>query len=205
MGRLSPSFFARDTLEVARDLLGQRLVRIVNGRRLSGRIVEVEAYVGEEDLACHASRGRTRRTEVMYGPPGHAYVYFIYGMYHCLNVVTEREGFPAAVLIRALEPVEGVDVMRAHRGCRDDRELTSGPGKLCVALQIDRRLNGIALYDHGELFLDEDEPVASDRTATSTRVGIKVPGWAAEAPWRVYVADSPFVSGARRPTRTTIR
>jgi len=206
VGRLSPSFFARDTLAVARDLLGQRLVRIVNGRRLSGRIVEAEAYVGEDDLACHASRGRTRRTEVMYGPPGHAYIYFIYGMYHCLNVVTEAEGFPAAVLVRALEPEEGIADMWAYRGCQDERELTSGPGKLCMALQIDRRLNGIDLCDHGELFLEEGEPIAPHRIATSTRIGIRVPGWAAEAPWRVYVADSPFVSGApRRATHRAMR
>jgi len=201
MGRLSPSFFSRDTLEVARDLLGQRLVRVVNGCRLSGRIVEAEAYVGEDDLACHAARGRTRRTEVMYGPPGRAYIYFIYGMYYCLNVVTEREGFPAAVLIRALEPEEGIETMRVHRHVGGDLDLTSGPGKLCAALQIDRRLNGVDLCDDGELFLEEGEPVPPERIATSTRIGIKVPGWATEVPWRVYVSDSPFVSPVKRGAR----
>lgn len=204
MKRLEPSFFYRDTLAVARDLLGRRLVRVLDGCRLSGRVVEAEAYIGEDDLACHAARGRTRRTEVMYGPPGRAYVYFIYGMYHCLNVVTERDGFPAAVLIRALEPDEGIEAMREYRGRRNDLELTNGPGKLCAALQIDRRLNGVDLSDHGELFLEEGEPVATERVTTSPRIGLNVPGWAADVHWRVFVADSPFVLGARgrwRPRR----
>ena len=127
MTRLSRDFFARDTLAVARNLLGQRLVRVLDGARLAGRIVEVEAYVGEGDQACHARFGRTRRNAPMYGPPGHAYVYFVYGMHHCLNVVTGREGNPAAVLIRALEPLEGIEGMRARRGGRPDAQLASGP------------------------------------------------------------------------------
>jgi DNA-3-methyladenine glycosylase len=193
--RLNPSFFEHDTLQVARDLLGRRLVRIVAGQRLSGLIVEAEAYIGEDDLACHASRGRTARTQVMYGPPGKSYVYLIYGMYHCLNVVTEREGLPAAVLIRALEPQEGSESMRRRRANRPDRELTNGPGKLCQALDIDRRLNDINLTTHEELFLEEGEPLIAERIATSPRIGLKVPGTAAEAPWRVYIAGNSFVSG----------
>ena len=115
MKPLERAFYARDTLTVARDLLGRRLVRLRDGERLSGTIVEVEAYIGEGDSACHASRGPTRRNASMYGPPGHAYVYMIYGMYHCLNLVTERDGFAAAVLIRALEPIEGLETMQKLR------------------------------------------------------------------------------------------
>jgi DNA-3-methyladenine glycosylase len=130
--RLGREFYARDTLTVARELLGQRLVRVMeDGQRLAGIIVETEAYIGEEDQACHASHGRTPRNAVMYGPAGFAYIYFIYGMYYCLNVVTEQEGFPAAVLIRAIEPTEGIPRMQAYRQGRPLHELTNGPGKLC--------------------------------------------------------------------------
>lgn len=197
MSRLPRAFYQRDTLQVAHDLLGARLVRTIDGRRVSGIVVEAEAYVGEDDLACHAARGRTARTEVMYGPPGHAYVYFIYGMYYCLNVVTESEGFPAAVLIRSLRPDEGVDVMRARRPGREDRELANGPGKLCVALNIDRRHNGLDLTTSRELFLETAESFPDASIATSPRVGIDVPGWAMDTPWRFYLAGSPFVSAPR--------
>jgi DNA-3-methyladenine glycosylase len=199
--RLSPAFFERDTLQVAKDLLGCRLVRIDDGQRLSGLIVEAEAYIGEDDRACHAARGRTPRTRVMYGLPGRSYVYFVYGMYHCLNVVTEREGFPAAVLIRALEPQEGFEVMRRRRGGRPDRELTNGPGKLCQALGIDARLNGVDLTVHDRLYLERGEPVPPEQIAVSPRVGINVQGWAADVPWRAFVAGSPFVSGYRSHNR----
>lgn len=191
---LQPSFFSRDTLRVARDLLGRRLVRVINGQRVSGLIVEAEAYIGEDDLACHAARGRTARTEVMYGPAGRSYVYFIYGMYHCLNVVTEQAGFPAAVLIRGLEPQEGLDIMRQYRSGRSDRELANGPGKLCLALDIDKRLNGIDLTSHPDLFIEEGEPVSNDNVATSPRIGINLSGTASEIPWRVYVRGNPYVS-----------
>jgi len=134
---LGRDFYARDTLKVAGELLGQRLVRVIDGEQLSGLIVETEAYIGEEDRACHASRGRTPRTEVMYGPPGHAYIYFIYGMHHCLNVVTDRVGFPAAVLIRGIQPQEGVEYMRRNRGFRPEGELTNGPGKLEETAGVD--------------------------------------------------------------------
>ena len=196
MSRLEREFFARDTLTVARELLGQRLVRVIacpshqdrEGQRLSGRIVEAEAYIGEEDAACHASVGRTQRTEVMYGPPGQAYVYFIYGMHHCLNIVTEREGFPAAVLIRAIEPEEGLGVMRANRPGRPDVELTDGPAKLCQALQIDQRLNDVDLCTSDELFLEWAEPVPEARIVATPRVGVRGDETALNVLWRFYVA-----------------
>jgi len=195
MPRISRDFFARDTLAVARELLGQRLVRVVDGQRLAGRIVEVEAYIGEEDQACHASCGPTRRNAPMYGPPGHAYVYLIYGMHHCLNVVTEREGNPAAILIRALEPLEGVDRMRALRGGRPDLPLTSGPARLCQALDIDRRFDGADLCaPDALLFLEEEDSVPDGAVATSPRVGVRGDEVAVAVPWRFCVRDSRHLS-----------
>src|SRR5512143_659622 len=120
MARFAREFFAGDTLAVARGLLGARLVRLLDGQRLSGIVVECEAYIGQDDTACHASRGRTRRNAVMFGPPGHAYIYFTYGMHWMLNVVTEVEGFPAAVLLRAIQPVEGIETMRALRKTQEN-------------------------------------------------------------------------------------
>jgi DNA-3-methyladenine glycosylase len=198
MSRLDLDFFCEDTLQVAQALLGKRLVRVIDGRRLSGRIVEGEAYIGEADRASHAARGRTARNEVMYGPPGLAYVYFIYGMYWCLNIVTEEAGFPAAILIRALEPLEGLDLMRARRPGRPDHELTNGPGKVCAAMSIDRRLNGVDLTSSEALFLEDDVPVASDRIALSPRIGLNSKlGQAIVVPWRVYLAGNRFVSAQR--------
>ena len=197
MSYLPRDFFARDTLTVARELLGQRLVRLLDGgdKRLSGRIVEVEVYVGENDEACHASRGRTKRNAPMFGPPGHAYVYFIYGMHHCFNVVTEREGFPAAVLIRALEPLEGIELMRELRGGRPDLPLTSGPARLCQALDIDRRLDGADLCTPGApLFLERDTAVPDANVVAGPRIGVRGNEAALTAPWRLYVQDNRYVS-----------
>ena len=185
MERLARDFYARDTLTVARELLGQRLVRLVRGQELAGLIVEVEAYVGQGDEACHAACGRTARNAVMFGPPGHAYVYFIYGMHYCFNAVTDREGYAAAVLVRALEPLEGIDVMRAHRKGRTGVELTNGPAKLCYALGIDRALNGVDLVEGEELWLERGGPAPGDPTtardgsaslreiASGPRVGVR--------------------------------
>jgi DNA-3-methyladenine glycosylase len=195
MERLRRAFFARDTLTVARELLGQRLVRMLDGQRLCGRIVEVEAYIGEEDRASHARCGVTRRNAPMYGPPGHAYIYLVYGMHHCLNVVTEREGYPAAVLIRALEPLEGVEQMRTRRGGRPDVQLTSGPARLCQALEIDRRFDGADLcVPDARLFLEEDAVVPDEAVATGPRVGVRGDDVALTVPWRFYVRDSRYVS-----------
>lgn len=194
MDRLPREFYAQDSLVVARALLGQRLVRVLNGERLAGRIVETEAYRGEADAASHAARGRTARNAVMYGPPGHAYVYFTYGMHFCLNAVTGPEGVASAVLLRALEPLEGIAIMRAHRGGRQGRELTGGPARLCQALAIDRRFNGADLVTGTELFIEADAPVAAERVVTGPRIGVRGDATALAAPWRFVVQDNPYVS-----------
>jgi len=195
--RLTREFFSQDTLTVARLLLGKRLVRRLNGQRLVGRIVEVEAYIGEEDEGCHASIGRTARNAVMYGPPGHAYVYFTYGMHWMLNVVTEAEGFPAAVLIRALEPVEGLRIMaRNRKGCMVFN-LCSGPAKLTQALGITRGFNGADLCARrgSELWLEDAPPIPERSIAVGPRIGLNSVSepWKS-MPWRFYIANSPFVS-----------
>ena len=179
---LPHEFYNRPTLTIARELLGTRLVRILGGVRLTGIITETEAYVGEEDLGCHAKSGQTRRNAVMFGPPGHAYVYFTYGMHWMLNAVTEREGFPAAVLIRAIEPVEGVDVICARRQGRD----TLGPAKLTQALGVDEALNGADLCDPGSgLWIGAGIPVDDSDIITGPRVGLyTVPEPWKSMPWR---------------------
>lgn len=193
--RLQRDFFARATLTVAPDLLGRTLVRMREGERCSGRIVEVEAYIGQEDQASHARCGRTERNAAMFGPPGHTYVYLIYGIHHCLNIVTRERGFPAAILIRALEPLSGIERMREARGGRPVRELTDGPGKLCQALEIDRRFDGRDLCaPDAALFLEGGTPVNEDAIATSPRVGVRGDEAALTAPWRFYLEDNAFVS-----------
>lgn len=182
MPRLPCSFFARATVSVARALLGQRLVRVLpDGTRLAGRITETEAYVGESDLACHARAGRTARTAVMYGRPGLAYVYFIYGAHWCLNVVTERADFPAAVLIRALQPLEGLNRIRANRSGRPDAQLADGPGKLTQALGITAAHNGVDLCAREADLVFERAPAPPEAEITAgPRVGLaNVP-----EPWR---------------------
>ena len=197
--RLTRAFFGRDTLSGARDLLGRHLVRIMDGGRISGQIVETEAYVGDEDKASHASHGPTERNASMYGPPGHAYVYLIYGMYHCFNVATERKGYPAAMLIRALKPIEGLRFMRDRRGrvgARDPRKLTSGPGRLCQALAIDQSHDGLDLCaSDALLFLERGESVAEAAVGTSPRINVRGDEAAVSAPWRFWVRDNPHVSG----------
>ena len=196
MTRLTRAFYARDTLTVARDLLGQRLVRHWAGQELVGRIIEVEAYV-QDDAACHASRGRTARNAVMFSPPGHAYVYFIYGMHHCFNVVTEPKGSAAAVLVRAVEPLAGIDVMRQNRGGRQGPELTNGPAKLCYALGIDRVLNGADLVSGQALWLERGIAVEDACLASGPRIGVRGDERALTAPWRLWVEGHPYVSRAR--------
>lgn len=167
---LARAYFNRSTLAVARSLVGKYLVREHDGDVIAGKIVEVEAYVGERDKACHASKGRTQRTDVMFGPAGVAYVYLIYGMYHCLNVVTEREEFPAAVLIRAVE-IDGV--------------LIDGPGRLCRALRIDRTLNRLDLTQGRSLwFEDRAERLRRTEIQPFPRIGVDYAGAWAKKPWR---------------------
>ena len=178
-----------DTLALAPALLGSYLVRALDGELLVGRIVETEAYMAEGDPACHAYRGETPRNRVMFGPPGHAYVYKIYGIHHCVNVVTEPAGRGAAVLIRALEPVQGVEAMAERRNGRKD--LTNGPGRLCLALGIDGALNGVALTRPGALYLLHSPTPPDEPIATSPRIGITQ---GAELPWRYFYAGNRWVS-----------
>lgn len=197
--KLGVEFYDRPTLGVARALIGKVLVRSRGKSGLAGRIVETEAYVGEEDRACHASKGRTSRTEVMFGPPGCAYVYLVYGVYCCLNVVTEREGFAAAVLIRAIEPLEGLGRMRRNRGrALAEHDIASGPGKLCQAFGIDRRLNGTSLAGP-ELWI-EDRSHDPGTILRSPRIGVDYAGPWRDKPWRFFVQDSPHVSRHRLNT-----
>jgi DNA-3-methyladenine glycosylase len=180
---LGRSFYARDAATVACALLGQRLVRMLDGARVSGLICEVEAYGGAGDAASHAYR-RTPRSAIMYGPPGHAYVYFIYGMHFCLNAVTEADGQAGAVLIRAIVPEEGLAILRRRRGAVADRDLTNGPGKLCQALGIARAQNGIDLTTSCELFIEETAPVSADRVAITPRIGVRGDEVARQRLWR---------------------
>jgi DNA-3-methyladenine glycosylase len=192
--RLPRSFFTRPSPEVGPDLLGRILVRRVgDGPLLTARIVEAEAYQ-EDDPASHSFRGRTNRTEVMFGPPGHAYVYFTYGMHHCMNVVTGSIGEGSAVLLRAAEPLKGLEEMARRRGTNDSRSLCSGPGRLCQAMGIDRAENGLDLVRGQHLWLLEGAPVALSKISVGSRVGITS---GTERPWRFSVRGDRFVSRAR--------
>jgi DNA-3-methyladenine glycosylase len=181
--KVTRDFYAGNTLSVARELIGTYLVHADRGTVRIGRIVETEAYRGPQDLAAHSARGRTPRTEVMFGPPGHAYVYFIYGFWYCLNIVTAAEGVPHAVLLRALEPIKGID------------DKTWGPGLLCRAMHIDKKLNGVDLC--GDVLWLERPPASSHkpaRIARGPRIGVEYAGKWAERPWRFYDRDSRYVS-----------
>ena len=197
--RIAREFYARPTLTVARELLGQRMVRRLNGERLAGRIVEVEAYIGATDRSSHARSGKTARNAAMFGAPGHAYVYLIYGMYHCLNLVTEADGFPAAVLIRALEPLEGIPTQRQLRGMqRPLRDLTRGPGRLCQALAVDRRFDGVDLCSsQAQLWVEYDEKIPASQIIPSPRIGVRGDTAALTARWRFLIRDNPWIS--RKP------
>lgn len=191
MTSLPDTFFAGEVTEVARNLLGKRLVRLHMGKRISGIIIETEAYRGEDDLACHARNGKTERNAVMYGRPGCAYVYFTYGMHWCLNAVCGPEGFPAAVLIRAIEPQEGVDFIAARRLGRPRAEWCSGPARVCKALEIDRALNGVTLCDdESPLWIEDGTPIADQFVKQTPRVGIShsPEPWRSK-PWRYVVTN----------------
>jgi DNA-3-methyladenine glycosylase len=189
MSSLTPAiFYMQPTLEVARALLGKRLVRRDGGMRLSGIITETEAYIGEEDQACHARSGRTRRNEVMYGPSGFAYVYFTYGMHWMLNVVTEAEGMPAAVLLRAMLPMEGREVINLRRSGRD----VGGPAKLTQALGIDARFNATCLYQTGSILrIEEGVSIAPKDLLIGPRVGLNnTPEPWKSMPWRFRISSA---------------
>ena len=207
MDILNESFFRLPALEVARRLLGQTLSHQTKQGRISGRIVEAEAYIGEEDLACHARAGRTARTEFMYGPPGHAYIYLTYGMYWMLNVVVEPEEYPAAVLIRAIEPLEGEELMLGNRLRGSSfhklkreldadylrKNLTNGPARLCLAYGITGELGGANLMK-SPLRIEPVPPILDSQTQTSKRIGIAYAGKCADQPWRFFIRDNPWVS-----------
>ena len=181
VGRLARAFYDRDTVEVAHDLLGKHLVHVTGGVERVGRIVEVEAYLGPHDLAAHSAKGLTKRTQVMFGPPGHAYVYLIYGMHWCMNVVTQREGMASAVLLRALEPVRNVEGR------------TQGPGLLCKAMGIDGRLHGHDLLSD-DLFVRavrDPRPIA---IVKRPRIGVDYAGHWARRLLRFYIRGNPFIS-----------
>jgi DNA-3-methyladenine glycosylase len=184
--KLTREFYARRTLTVARDLVGMHLVRSYRGRQLTSRIVETEAYQGPSDLAAHSARGKTERNAVMFGPPGHAYVYLIYGMWNCVNVVTREEGVPHAVLIRAVEPIANID------------DKTWGPGLLCKSMHIDRSLSGADLLG-STLWLEAPNDIklgksGPARIARATRIGVDYAGDWAQKEWRFFDRDSPYVS-----------
>ncbi|MCI0530437.1 MAG: DNA-3-methyladenine glycosylase [candidate division Zixibacteria bacterium] len=190
--RVSRQFFDLPTLELARALLGKLVVREIDGQSLSGRIVETEAYLGRKDPASHAFRGVTRRNSTMFGPPGYAYVYFVYGNHYCLNVVSGPDGTGEAVLVRALQPISGIEQMKRNRRQESETNLANGPGKLCQALSIDTRMNGTS-FESDMLYLAEGNN-SSKTIARSTRVGISK---GKEKLWRFYLKDNPFVSNYR--------
>jgi DNA-3-methyladenine glycosylase len=194
VARLRRGFYARDPVDVARDLLGKMLVNAMDGVLLRGRIVEVEAYRGQADPGSHAYRGPSPRNSVMFGDAGHLYVYISYGIHFCANVVTDRTGIAGAVLLRALEPIDGVGEMEKRRGPRPVVDLCNGPGKLCQAFGITREQNGVDL-DTGEVWI-EDDCCVNLKIGNSRRIGLSA---GADLPLRFYVTDSAYVSRARPP------
>ncbi len=196
MKALPREFYARPVLEVARDCIGMVLVHRSPEGEAAGRIVEAEAYRGPLDLAAHSSRGLTKRTAAMFGPPGYAYIYLLYGMHWAINLVAASEGEPHAVLIRAIEPLRGIELMARRRGKpASSRELTSGPGKLTQALAITGHHYGIDLCGE-ELFLEAGEPPA--RVGRSPRINVAYAGEWASRPWRFYERGNRYVSVAPR-------
>jgi len=216
--KLSRRFYAQPTLLVAKKLLGKYLIHKIGKKKLIGKIVETEAYLGPKDLASHASSGRTKRTELMFGPPGHAYIYLIYGMYYCFNVVTEKKDYPAAVLIRAVEPIKSLTVSPLSKGRESTLlskkargilpllnkglsrakkggiELTNGPGKLCRYLKIDKKLNGIDLTGNILWLEDRGAKIPPNQIVKAKRIGVDYAGKWKNKKWRFYIKNNPFVS-----------
>ncbi|MGO9481934.1 MAG: DNA-3-methyladenine glycosylase [Candidatus Kryptoniota bacterium] len=194
---LPAEFYQRDTLELVPEILGKVLVRKANRKVLAGRIVEIEAYIGN-DPASHASKGMTERNKVMFEAGGVAYVYFTYGMHFCFNIVTDKKGFPAAFLVRAIEPIAGIDEMKKNRnldpageGTAAMKNLTNGPAKLCKALGVDRKLNGENLCGEKLFLADDGFVVHKNEIGNSTRIGIRV---GREVKWRYFLKGNKFVS-----------
>lgn len=187
---LKKSFYSQPTEKVARELLGKFLCRKISNKLYIGKIVETEAYLGEKDLACHTSKGITERNKIMFGPAGHAYIYFIYGMYHCFNVVTEKENNPCAVLIRALEPIN----MPYSRNTKSCVPATNGPAKLCREFEIDRELNGHNLTLGRKLWIENEEKIKPIQIKKSKRVGVDYARIWKDRLLRFYIKDNKFVS-----------
>ncbi|MDR3580932.1 MAG: DNA-3-methyladenine glycosylase [Oryzomonas sp.] len=196
---LPREFYLRDAIQVAQELIGKELVHCSSGGITSGVIVETEAYMGVTDPASHAFGGlRSKRTEIMYLPGGRAYVYLIYGMYNCMNVTAQKEGVPECVLIRALQPVRGMEIMQARRGLKNPESLmnlTNGPGKLCQAMEIGADLYGADLCDK-RLFVQEAEIPTAGEVGASRRLNIEYAGNARDLEWRFYLKGNPFVTKA---------
>ena len=210
---LERAFYTRDAIYVARDLLGKKLVHLDNTGETSGIIVETEAYAGSGDAACHSYKrscpSERHRTNVMFEPGGYAYVYLIYGMYNCFNVVANAPGEPEAVLIRALEPRDGISLMKKRRKTQDVKKLCNGPGKLCMALGITRAHYGVDLCDAGAadtfvtdaaeaIFITEGEPISESRVLATPRINVDYAGEAALLPYRFVLRDSKFLSAKNR-------
>ncbi len=187
---LGKDFFRRNVVEVSKDLLGCFLVREKNQNMVVGKIVETEAYCGEDDPACHAFGGKTDRNKIMYGEPGHAYVYLIYGVHELLNFVTGKKGIPEAVLVRAIEPIDGVEQMKKNREVDDLKELTNGPGKLTEALSVSLKHNGLKITDkNNELYLKKGEEISSEEISRSKRIGVDD-----DSLLRFFITKNDFVS-----------
>lgn len=191
---LPQSFYQQKTTKIAKELLGKKLVRIYKGQRISGIITETEAYLGIKDMAAHSFGGRrTERVKTMYLDGGHAYVYFIYGIHYCFNVVTRTSQHPEAVLIRALEPLDGIELMKKLRKNDNLKNLTTGPGKLSQALDITKKLNGASLTE-GKIFIEDHITIPSKKIITKPRIGIDYAKEAKDWPLRYYIKDSQFIS-----------
>ena len=197
---ITRDFYQQPTLEVAKALLGKKLVREINNKKYIGIIVETEAYIGENDTACHAAKGRTQRTEVMFGAAGHAYIYFVYGMHYMFNIVTEAQGHPSAVLIRAIEPLNQLELLKVNRKVGNIKLLTNGPAKLCQAYDINKQLNQWDLCIGKKLWLETSDKEAPRHIETSPRIGID---YAEEkdrhAHWRFTLKGNPFLSKKINP------
>lgn len=192
--KLNKKFYSRNTLTVAKDLLGKYIVRKIGNKNIVGKIVEVEAYNGPEDLASHASRGETERNKIMFGYPGFSYVYMIYGMYFCFNIVTEGHGYPAAVLIRAVEPVIMIGgITPLIKG--EKKNLTNGPGKFCKAFKIDKKMNGVDLCKNEKIWLeDRGVKIKKAEIISAKRIGVDYAGEYKDKPWRFYLKGNKFIS-----------